>query len=374
MTTRNKRVRFMENNLAALTNSTVDYSSQLTANPFSNTQNSFRTKSWTTEGYFEITSSNQELYINDGSDKTVSITIGEYTSPSSLATQIQTDLNAASSNWTVTYSSTTYKFTISNSGSVTLRYSQTSNSIWDTLGYTGSTNTIGTSFVADEQRNHTEEHAIYDFGYQANITFVALIGSLDEVFSISDAATITLEANNINTWTSPAYTQSLTRSSGGVFRFLDDTTDTKYRYWKIKIVDKYNTSGPEGISISHIYLGDYITSTSRNIQRRFNKVLTDPSAVSSSESGVLYFDEKTKYITFNNMEMRYLTRTDKDAIETMYSHLGTTTPFYISLDPIEQISDDIDEFTRYVIFEREPVFTHIHDDTFSVSLEMREII
>lgn len=374
MTDRNKRIRFMENNSAELLAASIDYSSALAAFPSTNATNKFRTKVWNVQGYFNITATNQELYINDGSDVTVSITIGEYTSPAALATQIQTDLNAASSNWTVSYSTTTYMFTISNSGSVTLRYSQTSSSIWDDIGYTGTIDVTSTSFVADEQRNHTEEHAIYDLGYQGEINFIGVIGPLDEEFSISSGATITLSGNNINSWSAPPFTTTLNRYDGGIFAFLDETSDTKFRYWNLKIVDKYNTGGPEAIRISHIYLGDYITSTARNIDRKFNKASVDPSKVSVSESGALYFDKKTNYMTFTNMKMIYLSRSDKDTITDMYNFLGTTTPFYISIDPTACITDNLDELTRYVVFSKEPVFSHLYDDKFSVSLEVKEVV
>jgi len=374
----NERIRFMANNFAELISASVIYSSELTSFPGSNAQNKFRSRVWKPQGYFEITTSNHELYINDGSDKTVSITVGDYTSGAALATQIQTDLNAASSGWTVTYDSTsTFKFTISNSGSVTLRFSQTTDAIWDTIGYTGSTDTTGTSFIADAQRNHTEEYVIFDLGYQDLMEFFAVIGPLDEVFSISNSATITLEANNLNQWDNPPLQVNLTLTDNGIFQFLEDATgatDYSYRYWKFKIVDRLNSEGPSGISVGHIYLGTYQTITQSNTSRGFSKNVIDPSKISVSESGANFFDVQTKFHEWSSLNLNYLKKSERLILEQFFFDVGKNTPFYISLDPQACVSEDLDELTKYVVFKEMPQVTHVHSDMYSVSFTVKELV
>jgi len=374
---RNHRIRFMQNNFAELITSSITFSSELASFPGSNSINRFRSRVWKPSGYFKVTAATDDkLYINDGTDKTVTITAGEYTTPALLATQIQADLNAASANWTVSYDSagSTYKFTISNSGSVTLRYSQATEAIWDKLGYVGSADTTGTSFEADQQRNHDEEFAIFDLGYNASMTFFAAIGPLNEVFSISSSATIQLIANNLNDFeNSPPLTVTLSRSNGGLLEFMDTLADTGYRFWKFKIVDKFNPTGPDGLSIGHVYLGDYTTISNRNINSGFSKQQFDPSVTSISESGALFFDSKTKYAKFGNMSVRYLEQADKDTLESMYQVLGKITPFYVSFDPTLGTTLTLDELTRYCVFEEAPIFTHVKASVYSMSLKFREV-
>ena len=378
MTARNEKIRFCQNNFAALTGLSVDYSSQLTAFPASNAYSvKFRSKVWKPSGCFVITaSSNDKLYINDGSNKEITLTAGEYTTPALLASHIQTQLNASSANWTVSYSTTAYKFTISNTSSYTLRFSQTSAAVWDDIGYTGSSDVTATSWLADEQRNHTSEWIRFDLGYNANIKALFIIGALDDVFTISESATITLKANNIDFWDSPPYSQSLTRLDGGIFQFLDDTsdTDTGYRYWKIEIIDRTNPLGPEGLVFGHIYLGDYITLTSRNIQRGFTKTLYDPSIITESEEGALYFDEKSKYEKFDNMQMIHLDKDDRDTLNKMFRDLGKHTPFYLSIDPTGAFSNYLDELTKYVHFNSSPSFKHVNAGRFIMNMSFREVL
>lgn len=375
-TTRNRRIRFAENNFAQLTSQSITFTSELTAFPFTNAISNFRSRIWKPSGQFLIDGTNDTIYINDGADKSATITNASYTTPALLATEIQTQLNAVSSNWTVTYdiSGGTYKFTISNSGSVTLRLSQTTTAIWDTIGHTTSSDITSTSFIGDQQRNHTSEYATFDMGYNPTMTFFAMIGPLDEVFSISRGATVKLMASNLNLWTSPPLELTLTVTDKGILRFLDDQSDTGYRFWRISIEDKLGSQGPQGLSIGNIYIGDYRTMTNTNLQVGFEKTEIDPSNIEESESGVLHFDTKTPYMSIDGMAIGLMTRAEKDIMLELYEKLGNTTPFYISLDPILCITDELEELTKYVVFSGAPKFKHIINDTFSMSLAVRELV
>ena len=269
---------------------------------------------------------------------------------------------------------TTFKFTIANSGSVTLVLSTTTDAIWDTIGYTLTTDQVGTSFLAQEQRNHTEEFAIFDLGYQAEMSFFAMISPLDEEISISDSAVVKLQANNVDEFAIPQLDLTLTKTKGGFMRFLDDQTDTSYRFWKISILDRLNPAGPEELSIGHIYLGDFITVTSRNINAGFTSNIIDPTQSSISEDGSIYFDTKTKFASLGGLGMQFLSRADKDTLEQMYFDLGISTPFYVSIDPLNCISDDIHQFTKYVTFDGDPNFTHFKSDIFSMTLQLKELV
>ncbi len=366
------RFRIMDNNFSELITSSISYSSELSSFPGNNVINKFRSKVWKPQGHFEITSSNRNLYFNDGSDKTATLTVGHYTAPSTLATHIQAQLNLISSGWSVSYSTTTYKFGIANSSNVTLKLTSTTNAVWDTIGFTTGLD-LGptTSFVADEQRNHTDEYATFDMGYNAEMEFFALIGPLDQDFSISDDATIKIQANNLSLWTSPPLDVTLTRTDDGIFKFFDGL-ETGYRYWRFHIIDRLNPLGPEGLEFGHIYIGDY-TSFSRNIANGFDMDQSDPTKSTESESGALYFDIKTKYWNFGSMNVGLITKADRNSMKALFNKLGTYTLFYIVIDPLEAISDS-QALTKYVVFQDEPKFQHVINDIFNWSMNVREIL
>lgn len=376
-TTTNQRMRFMDNNLAELTSGSINYSSQLAAFPGSNSINKFRSKVWKPAGNFVVTaSSNDKIYINDGSNKTVTITAGSYT-PDTLATEVQTQLNASSSGWTFDYDNTAgeYKFRFAHGSAHTLRFSEQTEALWDDLGYVlTSDETISTERKADEQRNHMYESVIYDLGYNAAIEFFSVISPLDEEFSISDQATIKIQANNLNDFSSPPLDITLTRTSSGIYHFFDSVADSSYRFWRFYFEDKFNTNGNEGFSLSYIYLGDYTTLTATNVQIGLRKTIVDPSLKTESEAGAIYFDKKTKFITINNAGIVYLDTTTRNNLEQLFFDFGTTTPFFISLDPRNCVTDTLSDLTKYVVFNSPPIFTHVKSQYFNMSLDFREVL
>lgn len=365
-----KKVRFFSNNFLE-TNFT--YSSQQTSFPALNSINKSRSKVWKPAGNFEITSSNNKLYINDGSDKTVTLTVGSYTY-ATLASHIQTQLNAASSNWTVTYANTTtFKFTVNrSSGTAILRLSVTTDAVWDTIGFTGSVDLSTPAFIADEQRNHTSEWVKCDMGVPQVATFAAIISEVDEIFTLSASAVVKCQANNIDYWVTPPVDITIPVGDISAMKLLDDDNTATYRYWKFEVIDRLNFRGPEGLKFAYIYVGDHTTVTLTNIATGFVKELTDPSNLLQSESGALFFEERPRYLTINNASIQLLAGSERAELEQLFYDVGVRDPFFISIDPGVCVTESLEELTRFVIMIRPPTLAHVIRDYYNISFEMRE--
>ncbi len=376
MSAATKNLRFWDNNfvtLDAVDGGKVTFSSELVGFEGINAANTARSKLWKPSGNFEITADNQLIYINDGGDKTVTLTLGRY-SPSGLATEIQTRLNITSSNWTVAYSISTFKFTMSNSSPVTLRFSVTTDATWDTIGYTLIADTLGTSFTAQEQRNHTDEWLQVDLGTALQMNSFSVIGPIDELFSISTDATIRLQGNNVDVWDAPPLDLTITRDDKGLYNFFDDIDDTVFRYFRFHYIDRLNPLGPEGVSLGHVYIGDFTTTTGSNIASGFSRTQVDPSIASESEKGTRFFEKRTKYHNIGGSSYDILFQEDRLIIEDVYDIKGVTEPFFVSLDPTASVSEDLVDLTHYVTFSAAPTFQNLFRDKWTVTINFREAI
>lgn len=365
-----KKVRFMSNNFLE---TGFTYSSQQSSFPASNATNKSRSKVWKPAGNFEITTLNNLIYINDGSNKTITLTVGNYTY-ATLATHIQTQLNASSSNWTVAYANTTtFKFTINRtSGTAVLRKSQTSNATWDTIGFTGTTDISTPPFVADEQRNHTSEWVKCDLGVPQQATFAGIISGIDEIFTLSATAVVKCQANNIDYWVTPPVDITVPIGDISAMNILDDENTATYRYWRIEIIDRLNYLGPEGLRLAYIYIGDHTTVTLTNIATGFTKELTDPSTLLQSENGALFVEIRPRYLTIQNASIQLLNGSERAALEQVLYDVGVRDPFFISIDPGVEVTENLEELTRFVIMTRSPTLEHVIRDYYNISLEMRE--
>lgn len=375
---RNCHARIMDNNFNDSSVATITYSSQLSAlYAASNTRDTMRSKVWKPSGYFRIKTSNCKLYINDGSAKTATLTPGAYTTAAALATHIQSVLNAVSSGWTVSYSSTTYKFTISRSSSATLVFSSTTDAVWDVLGYTATADDATGPWPAQESRIHTREFYQIDLGLAYSCPAFHAICPIDESFPLSSTATVVIKADNIDdedNWESPAFTHTCTPGDNGIHEFMDDADGTSrtYRYWRFEYVDRMNPAGPSTFGISHIYFGDWVTMSISNVSPGFTYAFTDRTEASESESGQQFFKSGSKYRRFQSLSIELMDADERRELVRTFERLGTEEPFYLALDPTLEISETTGELTAFGRFATEPTLPHVIRDLFTVNIDFRE--
>lgn len=372
MSASTKNIRFMTNNL----NSATTLSSSSGAlTTFANTYDERRAVYGRFNYYFNVESDNKKIYINDGSDKTVTLSEGLYTG-AGLATEVQTQLNTSSSGWTISYNTSTKVFTISNTGSVTLRFTQTTDQAWSMLGFTsGAADDTDTSWTGSAVA-YWNIYITWDLGTATTVDFFAAITPPNCNFFASSNATLQLLANTTDSWVSPAQTFSLTRTSDGVFVFLDAEASTSYRYWQFRIndpgVSDFSTEWITGMPLSHIYIGQYQELSSAFTSQGFSKGVIDRDLVFESSEGARYRVKKHKRKTLDNVSVRGLTDADRATIEQIYYDQGLYEPFYISLDPMLDVSTDHSVLTKYVTFGKEPQVVNIIRDRYDAYMDFVE--
>jgi hypothetical protein len=361
----------MDNQLATTTNMTT--SSEEALFPAENLLNPARSKIFRPRGNFEITSSNNKIHIIDTLAKTATIPVGSYNGGSKMAEAIGLALATVSSNWGCFHSPDLGFSFIRSSSPGILEISNSTNAIWDTIGFTGSTNIDATTLqYADERRRHTSEYIQVDLGTNANsVGFIGLIGPKSRPLDISGDATITVKGTNILDWDTPEVSKSVTRYADGLYVFLDDIADTKYRYWRLEFEDQQNTSD---IELSNFYLGTYLTLNNRNVNSGFTKSYVDPSDIQVSENGAEFFLSRDRYREISNGSMNYMDAADRRDFEQMIHDHGIHTPFFVSFDPLQNCTQDITELTGYYRFASDPIIIHFRSDIYSVGFNLKEAL
>jgi len=216
------------------------------------------------------------------------------------------------------------------------------------------------------------QRIIVDFGSPLSPGFVGLVGLSGEPLGISEGATLKVEFDNLNQWSSPALSLDLSRDDIAAYRFLDDQADVAYRYASIYYNDPENSAA----TLSYLYIGPYDTLNVRsNVSSGFQKAYLDPSKISESEGGARYSRKRTKYLQIDGLGMLYLNASDRRTMEQVFHDVGLTEPFFVSLDPTLLASSDLSELTRFVTLTQTPSFVHVKTGTYScVGLSFREEI
>lgn len=329
--------------------STVDVlpTSENTEFPASNMQRYLRSQVWRSAGFFKITATNNKLDFSDGSTQLATITPGTY-STSELASEIKQQMDSVSvDNFTVSYSSTTGKWSIASSGATfTLKRATGANlaqSFFPVIGFGTDADSSGlVTYTSPNIALHTEEGMTFDLKVQSPVDYVAVIFSplSSDGIKFSESAEIRLQGSETNEWTSPPFDQLLTIDPDYdvITSFF---TQESHRYWRIKIVDPENAH--LYVELSKVLLG--VRTEIQNPEIGFAYTLKDLSKSQQTAYGHPYGDI---YPSLRAFDFNFAAMTDADTttLHNIYSRLGTVVPCAIDVDGNAEIFDK-DKFFLY---------------------------
>lgn len=320
--------------------------------PASNLSHYFRSKCYRSSGYFAITTSNNKVDFKSssgGAQLTATLTVGAYT-PSDLATHIGGRMTAAGgylNTYTVTYASTTGRWTVATSGSyLSLLWSSgtnTATSVATTIGFTAGDSTAATTYTGPSMALHTEEAVIVDIGSVEDVDTFSVLFDPRIGPKYSNDAVWTLQASNAaSNWSSPSVTQVLTLDSTyDVMTHFFSSAQT-YRYWRLKMVDPANPYGY--VEVPKIIVGKS-TQLNQLPEIGFSFQVNDQSKIQTTPYGHVYADVYPcrKVLKFNYAAM---TAADIETLYSIYARLGSVVPLAIALDPTAEVYDK-DRFFLY---------------------------
>lgn len=343
--------RFLENWLFDSTIA-LSASSEAAGFPVSNLARQSRADVWRSSGTFVITASNGKINFktaSGGSELTATIPPGSYTA-AELAVEIAFQMNlVAGAPISCSYDEDTGYWSLSTTGSylslLFLTGTDTANNIASVIGFSRSNDMTGaTSYTSPFVAIHTEEWVLIDLRTWGTnpVDSLAILFDQRTGCKLSPGATLTLEANQTNVWTSPAVSTSLSLDTNydSVTQFY--STAQNYRYWRLKIVDAHNpylyVEVPKLILASSVQLTQ-VPETGFTVQD------IDLSKLEQTPYGNIYADV---YPTRREMQFSLpaLSSADLEDLHELYRRVGKTTPIGIALDPLETLWDK-DRFFLY---------------------------
>jgi hypothetical protein len=162
----------------------------------------------------------------------------------------------------------------------------------------------------------TSQDVKFSFSSAVDVTYIAMTA-----YNLTSSATVKLQANTSDSWTTPAYELTLTQfDTWCVGTFTKQT----YRYWRLTIDDSTNTDGY--IEIGYVFLGEALTMPGMNramiIPQKTNSVS------SKSISGQLYGDKRLNYKSAE-IKCDVIEETERQLIKTFFDYVDVITPFVL---------------------------------------------
>lgn len=259
---------------------------------------------------------------------------------------------------------------------VTFNLSNNVDAIWETIGFTSGVDIVGAGIGTENKGDQVRLHWPYeeitiDFGYQAPIGFIGLIGDLAQELKIHPGAEVRILGNNINSFVAPPLNQVVPIYDTGCFKFIDDISDSAWRYVKLRITCPTATVMPE---FGYVYIGDYGTIPGRNISTGVETTHQDTSIISSADDGQVYGNDKTPLRMYTSLEVGLAKPAAAAYLKNLYKLKQQSTPFFFSLDPKNFLGEGIDEHLALVRFTAPPRYKHVINNLWQLGFELREVI
>lgn len=305
-------------------------------------------------GYWEITATENKLYFKDNGAvaRTATITVGDYDADT-LCAEIKTQMEAQTSDtFTVTYSNTSGKCTITDGvGIYELTCTSTTNAIWNHIGFNTSADKTGSaSYNSDNMRIHNYAGFIIETGDSSAISCSAC----------------TLFGLNL---TSSYQILKLQRWTGSVW---EDIGNFDYDYdnrraivmWTPSSSIKYRVVARDWSNTDRYFqcgvplIGDY-EEISRGYEYGASYPIDDTSAHTYSKKG--YLNVKRGYIKRGRVVEYVVMNADEVKLEDIYYNQGKHYPIVFVKD-----ADDPENTMEYIIFTG--AFDRTEEDDFFVSI------
>lgn len=360
-------------------NSSLSASSENSQFPASNLSSHFRSKVWRSSGHFQITSSNKYIDFNEGGGELNAVLQeGSYT-VDELETEIKTVMDAAGGDtYTITYSTSTGKWTIASDGTFDLLWNSgtnTANTLGDTLGFLTSADEGSTvnSHTAVKPAIHTTEYLQIDLGTWGTNpidSFVLLFDKIDGS-NLTNNATVKLQAHQTQDFSSPSVDQALTFSDEYQMYSHFFSSAQNYRFWRVEITD---TTNPDlYVELPLLVLGYTNQTLTKEPEMGFRESISDTSFSAASVYGDQYWDVRPN-IDMVSYSWKHLAETQKSEWRNIFDRAGNITPITIVIDETEAVFADVEEHIHYGRIQGELAIAQSFLTKFDTSINLMEAI
>lgn len=342
--------RILDSNFVFDPATLFDASSEEPSFPAENVAHFHRAKLWESSGNFVIDATNNKIDFKEsggGAELHATISSGTYT-PTTLAAAIDAALTAAGAvAYTVSYSTTTGKWTITSAGAylsiLWLTGTNTAVSVASTIGFDpAADSTGGVTYTGSMVAIHTEEWLHIDLGSAEAINSFAAVFDRRLGHGFTASAVLKLQGNATNVWTAPSVDTTLAIDEDYDIATHFYSSSQTYRHWRVKIVDPRNPNLYVSLPTLFLSLATQLTQTP---QLGFTLEYKDLSQAAKTPYGHKYTDI---YPTIRLLKFDYkiLLETDLKTLEQIYERVGSVTPIMLCLDPTATVFDK-DRFAVY---------------------------
>lgn len=226
------------------------------------------------------------------------------------------------------------------------------------------------SNIKDDRRTKTfrstsnADNIVIDLGIATAVDSFALVDNWQNGFGVTS---ITLEANAVDSWASPAFSTSITFDTGfgvGVNTF----TEQSYRFWRIVL---NSTLGY--CELANIFIGKASFMTTNGVGYNWAYTNRDLKKTSTNKYGQEFVDFYGQRKELNNLQFQIMDKDEQDLLLDMFDNVGTIYPFFVDFPLADNsLVNNDNRYSGFYTLSSEPSFTNVNSGYYNTVLNLRE--
>lgn len=210
--------------------------------------------------------------------------------------------------------------------------------------------------------NSNSDHIILDMGGFKPIDSFCMVDHTLHGFNL---ASLTLELNSTNNWTSPALSIPITIDYENGIALYEFATPVSYRYARLVMT---STSGY--CELSKVFIGLRSTYAEVDFSYPLNFQINDLSTVTKNRYGQRFIDEVATQRVIK-AKIDYIPKANIDDFLDWLGIVSNTRPFFINFDN-GQMANNVNRFNGYYYLGSEPSLTLTTGNYWSLDLTLEE--
>lgn len=180
----------------------------------------------------------------------------------------------------------------------------------------------------------TTMRVVFDLLTTEAVDSIAMFWPKEDGIRLSNTATVKIQANATDEWSSPAVDQEVTIDNTYMLGSHFFTSDQSYRYWSLLIEDEGNAY--DYVEIGQVWIGKSLEIDPA--QNGFKFRLVDRSKVATTDFGHDYVDEYPDVATLE-FGYRYLEYGTVQVLENAFRANGRKKPVLVVMDAASEVFD-----------------------------------
>jgi len=203
---------------------------------------------------------------------------------------------------------------------------------------------------------------VFDFKTVENVNAILIRSDIANGWGFT--GNLTIEANIADSWGTPAYSTTLGYDAtfNVAAKYLD-TAET-YRYWRI------TATGTSYLELANIFIGEYFEA-GKNISMPMKYEDRSLDKVSTNKFGQDFITENGT-VRYISGDIKMLDKDEMKLLLDQFNYAGTSKPIWVTLDPLEQFSSDVELFSGQFRLTKKPVYDNIVYNYYNVAFALKE--